>query len=415
MLSPIKLLIVTVSCAVLLSACADAGISMNATQLVVTATPDAQPSPTPSPFVNPLLDPEAVWIGVDGMSRAVVAVLPDSETVIRVALPLNEGQQASNITASANGSYLAYLVWDAEGNQLGIASWDIALPDAHLVAKPDDNHRIIGLYLADNADGIAYVQVETGAAPEFADWYVSVVPAEGGTPRKIADRVMMDDAAPPEAFAWPADGPLLLNPAVPDVISQGIYAVNPATGTGRQLFPVENQIIVGPSLAPDGTRMAFLTFDPDALQSPESGEPGYVVRVRDLRLDEMITLTGDPAQSILGLRWHRDGERILLDIIAPSPDDPAQKNQQWAFAPANGEGDWTVSPLSAGRAGLFDYQPFGEGVIYTLLPAGEVWAVYVLDSLSGTTPPRRILLEALMQENGAPTILYIPHIPQIPG
>ena len=60
------------------------------------------------------------------------------------------------------------------------------------------------------------------------------------------------------------------------------------------------------------------------------------------------------------------------------------------------------------RSRLFDYQPYGDGVVYTELPADGEWSLTWLPDIQGGGAPRMISLAGIAVENGAPTILYVP-------
>jgi hypothetical protein len=357
------------------------------------ATPAA--TKTPSAPV-PALDPGHIWVGVEGMAGLVAGVSPQGEAAA-VRLPLGEGQLASNPVASPDGHALAYLVWDADGEQRGAAVWPIGEPEHRLVAEPQEGYRIVALILSADSGWLAYVQAESGQPPDRAGWRVDAVPATGGEPLALADRQSLGDAALLQPFAWPADGPLLLVPAIPGGETTGVYAVNLSAETGRVVFTAEGQV-VSPVLAPGGTQVAYLSAGPGS-----DGE----LRVRDLRLDETISMAAPDGHAIYGARWRPDG-RLLLDMVAPAPDDPGQVMQLWAVAGVGQPPPWEQSPPAPGREGLFDYEPFGEGVVYTLLPTGGPWELYILDSLAGGGVPRAVRLDALAQEDGAPVILRVP-------
>src|SRR5688500_16943762 len=84
-----------------------------------TLTPTARPTATLGP--QPVRDPDAFWVAADGQSTQVIEVLPDGESRA-IPLPLNEGQSASDLISSPDGAYLAYLVWEEDSTQHGIAS-----------------------------------------------------------------------------------------------------------------------------------------------------------------------------------------------------------------------------------------------------------------------------------------------------
>jgi dipeptidyl aminopeptidase/acylaminoacyl peptidase len=364
-------------------------------------------SPTPPP--EPALSPGRFWIAVEGGGDALAAVSPDGEVQV-VRLPLNDGQRATDVLAAPDGRSLAYLAWDVDGAQLGIAAWRLDEPNARLIAKPEAGMRIIGLAFSGDGAGLAYVQVEQGRALAEAGWQVSVIPAGGGASTVVATPDTLADMLPPVPIGWPADGPLLLIPAVPDASAGGIYAVDTETVTGSQLVPVEGRLVADPQLSPDGARLAFLASNSAGDASSGGAYAAKQVYIYDLRRDDLTTMQAPRAQAIYGVRWHPDGARLLLDIVAPSPDDAGQLNQVWALVESGREPPWPGSPQGPGpgRDRLFDYAPYQEGVAYTLLPDGEEWALYIVPDLVKGQEMRVVSLEAIAHPSGAPVIIHAP-------
>lgn len=362
----------------------------------------AQPTalPTPSPTPAPALDPQAIWIGVEGVGDSMVAV--DASGVARtVRLPLNEGQHASFVVASRDGRYVAYLVLNADGTPRGVAAWNPAEPNARLVAQPLEGYRIIGLYLADDSSGLAVVQVSAEDRLQDADWRIDRIPPQGGEPQLIAGRQVLDGAPPLLPFAWPPQGPLLLIPAGVQGVQAAIYAVNPQTGGGRLLFAPREPLVGTPALSPDGAHLAYLTAE-------DEGGATTAVRIHSLRLDETTALPAPPGLFIYGLRWLPDSKHLLLDVGASPLEDAAQRDQFWALATLDPAAPWVQSPPQAGRT-FFDFEPYGAGVIYTTAPLeGEPWTLTILPDLQGAVEPLIVPLEALSGSDGLPAIIYTP-------
>lgn len=382
----------------LISACR----SLSEGQPTPTSPP---PSPTPSPTAPPIptpapaLDPQAIWVGVEGTGDAVAVIGADGVARI-VRLPLNEGQHASFVVASRDGRYLAYLVLNADGTPRGIAAWNLREPNARLVIRPSEGYRIIGLALADDASGLAVVQVTAEGRLEDADWRIDRLPPQGGEPQIIASRQMLDGAPPLLPFAWPAGGPLLLVPAGMQSRA-AIYAVNPQTGGGRSLLAPEEPLVGIPALSPDGVHLAYLTAE-------GGGGTASAVSIHNLRLDETTVLPAPPGLAIYGLRWLPDGEHLLLDMGTAAPQAGAERDQFWALAALDPATPWVQSPPQEGGT-FFDYEPYGAGVVYTTAPAdGEPWTLTILPDLEGTSEPLVISLEALSGSAGLPAIIRMP-------
>lgn len=381
-------------------------------QHTLTPTP-APPLDTPSteiPSLEPTLestpaqalDPRQVWVGIEGEAAKIAGVSPDGEITV-VDLPLNEGQQASSLVASHDASHLAYLVWDADGQQHGIAAWDLGEPNARLAATPLPGYRIIALFLADDASGLAYTQVADESPLSSADWRIDSVSPDGGDSVLLGSREMFGDSPSLVPIAWPDESLLVLSPAAPSFETQRLVSISPTSGTIQEIAGApEAQFISSPSVSPDGSQVAYLLIDQDS-------QSASAVQVADIGGGSSFTLEAPQGQNIYGVRWHDDGQRLLLDLVRPSGDDPGQLDQYWAWASTEQPSTWSQSPPGSGREGLFDYEPYDEGVVYTLLPLDGAWELYLLPDVAGSEPPRVTALDSIAQEYSAPSIVYSPH------
>jgi hypothetical protein len=378
----------------------------------LTPTPDspldtlpaetASLEPTLEPTPSQALDPNNVWVGVEGAAAKIADVSPEG-TINVVDLPLNEDQQASSLAASHDGSHLAYLVLDGDNQQHGIAAWDLGEPNARLVATPLSGYRIIALLLADDGSGLAYTQVADESPLTSADWRIDTVSPDGGDPVLLGSREMLDDSPPLVPIAWPTEDLLVLGPAVSSFEAQRLVSISPSSGIAEEIARApEAQSIGSPSVSPDGSQVAYLLVD-------ENSQASGAVQIADLQGGPSFTLDAPEGQDIYGLRWHADGQRLLLDLVRPSGDDPGQLDQYWAWASTEQPSTWSQSPPGPGREGLFDYEPYDEGVVYTLLPLDGAWELYLLPDIEGSEAPRVTALDDIAQEYGAPSIVYSPH------
>jgi hypothetical protein len=363
-----------------------------------------QPTPTELPFPLPATH---IWVGVDGLSDTLLTISPQGGVQV-VDIPLNDGQLASDLVAADGGQRLAYLVWTGEGHQHGIATWNPAEPNARLVAQPEEGFRFVSLFLSADGSTLVYLLVEDGVLPEQAEWRLESVPADGGVAALLTNREALDDVYPPEPFAWPADGPVLLNAAAPDGTTQGIYVVNLVTGYSRSLItPQDDPIIIAPTLSPDGGQVAYLAHDEDAPENEGNPLSTNVVRVYDLRLARTVTIAPPFGEVIYGLRWLPDGTHLLLDVVRPA-DEEGEDAQYWTVVEVGEGAPWESAEADPERSRLFDYEPYEDGVVYTVLPDDNEWNLTWIPDIEGGDTPRVISLAAIAQETGAPTILYIP-------
>lgn len=371
-----------------------------------TATADA-PTLTPTPFTA--LDRNVLWVGVDGRGRDVAAVWPDG-TVANVPLPLNEGQQASDMVASRDGLYLAYIVWDPGGEQRGIAVWALAEANARLIARPEEGYRMVGMAFASDSSAVAYTQVENTQPVEDADWRLDMASPVGGEATTILTREGMDDAPPQVPFDWRIGSGLFIRPAVAAEGDQGIYVVAPDSGATHLLVEIDAALNNSPYLSPDGRWLAYVDYDPDHAGPPGAAGPQpNVARVVNLASGESFTMTPPAGDAVSGVRWHPDNEHLLLDVVTPAPDDPAQAAQYWALATVGEEPPWDSSSADVNRVALFDFAPYDGGVAYTLLPGSEAsWSVLLLPEVTSADEPLTVSLGSIAEKFGAPVILRAP-------
>ncbi len=366
----------------------------------VTAVSVASPTPYSA------LPPDSLWIGVEGRGDLLLAVSRSGERAV-ARLPLNEGQEASNVIASRDGSSLAYMVWNIDGGQHGVAAWRLSEANARLVARPLTGYRIIAIFLADDASALAIVQVEEGKMLEVADWRVEQVSPDGGEAILLMNRETVGDIYPPMPFAWPEGGPLYLNAAMPDGQSQGVFAFDPATAQQRKLG-LTDEIIVGPVLSSDGAMLAYLSVEADASGAIDGTETSHVVRVYDLILDQVSTTVPPEGRTIYGVRWHPVHRRLLLDTVAITADGQGQRPQYWALVSAGESPPWRESASGDVSPYLFDYEPFGLGVAYTAHLVDGTWRLYVLPEIGGSATPIVYTLDDITREVGDPAIIRAP-------
>jgi hypothetical protein len=335
-------------------------------------------------------------------------------TAAAIALPLAEDAIASSVTAAADGSAIAYMVWDAnvDHDQQGVAIWRLNESESTLIAEPRIGFHIIALWLTADGSRLAYVQVQDGQRWGDAAWQLNVVGTQPAgessdteSPLIAATGEDLPELTPPLPFAWPQDGPILLAPVSPpgDGSGEGIYASDPTGGGTRALLQPESSLIGLPQLSPDGTQLALLLANTE-------GTGADVVQIHDLRLDETTEMQAPPGEAIYGLRWHPDGDHLLLDLVAPSPDDTGQLEQFWALVEAGQPLPWHGSTRAPGpgRAGLFAYEVIEGGVVYTLLPEDGESMLFLTPDLANESSTQQVELGSLFDSPGAAAIIRVP-------
>lgn len=368
--------------------------------------------PSPTPEQPTVLSLEDVWVGVEGPATQILSISPGGETRL-VNLPLNEGQQASDVTLSQDSLTLAYLVWQADDTQRGIAVWNLREANARLLAQPLPGYRVTDLLLADDASRLAYVLVEEGVPLDSADWRLESVASMDVPPVLMTSRQELADMLPPDLIGWPEDGGLLANFSDVEGGAQGIYAIPDGAQPPERVVPVEDQalldpLIVGVALSPDRTRLAYLTYDDRVDGLPEAQSITNVVRIVDRVSGGTRTMVPPANHAIFGMRWHPDNRQLLLDIVEFDEEDETQMSQHWALVDIGQPLPWDLASFSAENDYLFDYQSYGSGVVFTILPDDDAWQLYIIDDLLTSAAPRPFSLSDLVQESGAPVILHIP-------
>ncbi len=370
------------------------------------ATTTAALVPTITPTPRPLLPPDKVWAVNDGLTTTVM-IFTSGGDVSAVLLPLNGEQKGSDVIASADGSTIAYLVWNDKTEQHGIAAWRLAEPNARLIYQPLSGYRIIGLVLSPDASRLAFVEKQQGKPLADADWRLQLISPGGGSPTLLANMQSQPDLLPPTLLGFAPDGTLYVNADTRyDVSSgkvlQGIFAVSP-DGVLSLASPPADRVIGNGAVSPDGTRIAY-TIVPGSLPGQTGTSSASVGRIANLRTLAVTTLAPPGGMSVASLRWVADGS-LLLDM-------PAADGKTQTFALANGEdaASWARTSADATRARLFTYAPLGNGVIYSVFPAASdgQWVVYVVSDIAADSPPQAIPLGTIDQNLGAPKIIYAP-------
>lgn len=357
-------------------------------QPTATTAPSPVPSSTPEP--QPVLDPNALWIAADSPSTSVLVVEPITGSVTRVPLPLNEGQEASDIVASPEGRFLAYLVWDDDGTvQHGIASWNLREPNARLITQPLPGYRIISLMLTLSGE-VVFVQVQNGPLLD-AGWRLEIAPASGGPSELLANRTTAPELLLPQPINLRAGTLMMAAESTGNEHTVSLYALESASGDLQEISLPEDHVMGSGALSPDGTQIAYVV--------------DHVVRVANVRTQEATTITPPDGSQAISVAWFASSDELLLDLLT-MPDAP--ETQTWARVKVSSSPPWPTTDPDPLRAQLFTYRPFDGGVTYTLFPTNpnDTWILYLLPQIAEGVAPIRIPLDNL--PGGSPKIIYAP-------
>jgi Tol biopolymer transport system component len=143
-------------------------------------------------------------------------------------------------------------------------------------------------------------------------------------------------------------------------------------GSGKRQIPVSLYAINTPALSPDGTRLAYATWEPDGL-------PGRI-RIVDIDTGGDRSLTpGNRDVYVWQNPWFSpDGTRILVDRFIQGTF-----TSQMAILATDGSGDATVfGPMTENPPADTIYSPDGTTIIATYSNAGETWTF----DADGTNP-----------------------------
>lgn len=373
-------------------------------------------TPTPTPDAEGDEDEERlpkdwVWVGVEGAGNQILAAAPTGETQV-ISLPLNDDQSTSEVLASADGSTLIYLVWSGD-EQLGIAAWMLEERDARLVVQAEADERIIYMAIKEDGSQLAYVKVLEEDAPlnELSPWQVEAVSLDGGDASVVLDSLTLTSVFPPRPFAWPADGELYLSAVDPQGRSQGVFAVDPVADSSRVVKEANiDEVLVAPVLSLDQQQLAYLSYEPERLPDAlQEVTPTNVVRVIDTDSGAITErFIPNPNEAVFGAAWWGESGQLLLDVSALSVEDGSRRSGDWVTARLGTEESWLRFETGPEHNLLFDFAPYGDGVVYTTRSDAGNWSLFFLPDLeAGTTD--RVQLKTIQQDVGAPVILYVPN------
>lgn len=159
-------------------------------------------------------------------------------------------------------------------------------------------------------DGRSIVALATGDTGPV----VLVVPTDGtGTPASFEVGATMDDTPPQYS---PDGSEILFIGKQPGETYRGVYALDPATGAVRPIIAASATVdIHGASWSPDGTHVAYGTYDPNA--------DGISARTRVAAADGSGDVAVDTHPDSIadgGSAWSNDGTRLIINRFYPSTD-----------------------------------------------------------------------------------------------
>ncbi|HKK27360.1 MAG TPA: S9 family peptidase [Gemmatimonadota bacterium] len=298
--------------------------------------------------------------------------------------PLSDGERGASSPAwSPDGSRLAYVARGEEGAEIRVRWMDTG-QEAVLATL---RHGPRGLAWSPDGTRLAFAKFVEGpgpkpiadmpAPPKGADWgppievidrvhwrqngqgllphghtHVFVLPAEGGTPRRVTGGPY-DDGAP----TWTPDGKTLVfsgnrhEDADYDPANSEVYAVPAAGGQVRALTDRHGPD-ASPAVSPDGAKIAYLGYD--------ERYQGYQVRrlyVMGADGSGARVVTGDFDRSVGNPVWAADGSGLYVQY-----DD--RGDTKVGFVTLDGK----VTALAEHVGGLSIGRPYGGGS-YSVSPS----------------------------------------------
>jgi Tol biopolymer transport system component len=145
-------------------------------------------------------------------------------------------------------------------------------------------------------------------------------------------------------------------------------------GSGKRQIPVSPYAINTPALSPDGTKLAYATWEPDGIEGR--------IRIVDIDAGGDHTLTpGDHDGYVWQNPWFSpDGTRILVDRFLQGT-----LTSQVAILATDGSGAATlIGPTTENPPADAIYSPDGTTIIATYSNAGETWTF----DADGTNPQK---------------------------
>jgi acylaminoacyl-peptidase len=204
------------------------------------------------------------------------------------------------------------LAWSPDGTQLALLQfvpeqppkW-VSMPTAPKGAEWAPAAKVIETARY-RADGRGYL--EPGSRQPF------VLPAEGGTPRRLTSG-SVDHQGP---LQWTADGSALIVSAnrqpVEDPLDSELYRIALADGTVTALTDRDGPD-QAPTLSPDGRWLAWLGFDDRGLASHQA-----VVHVRALAGGDTTVLLEDLDRGIDDIAWDAQGRGLYYSYVDQGVD-----------------------------------------------------------------------------------------------
>jgi acylaminoacyl-peptidase len=237
------------------------------------------------------------WIAAaEGGSEVVVYWLATS----RSAVLMRSSTGVSDLAWSADGSQLALLQFVPEQTP----KW-VTLPSSPKGAEWAAPAKVIEAARY-RADGRGYL--EPGSRQAF------VLPAEGGTPRRLTSG-SIDYQGP---LQWTADGSALIVSAnrqpVDDPLDSELYRIALADGSVTALTDRDGPD-QAPTLSGDGRWLAWLGFDDRGLAAHQT-----LVHVRQLEGGETKVLLGDLDRAIDAVQWDGQGRGLYFSYTDQGVD-----------------------------------------------------------------------------------------------
>jgi hypothetical protein len=229
-------------------------------------------------------------------------------------------KETGALMVSQRANRLAYLVREGANpakNHIEILDWRNGRT---LVVEPVDDDAVLGFVFDLEGKQLGYAAMNLrNSRSTHVTWRVGLLDLERQGARIAVDSASdkIHEEGVPVPFEWSRrTGRIYLQAWSPfrGMIRQSIWGINPERGDPIKILPAANYVGT-PRLAPDGTRLAYLSSDmgslpPDYVAVP-GAPPGNRLSVMDLTTGEEATWSRGGEHTYGAYTWSASGEEIV--------------------------------------------------------------------------------------------------------